>query len=80
MVPKTIQLVELLNGELTGHPLYFDNKFNVTALEVAGFFSHSEPDRLLAELFANRSLSAEEFEAAVSRFLDAFAQRERGAR
>ena len=80
VVPKTIQLVELLNGELSGHPLYFDNKFNVTALEATGFFSHSEPDRLLGDLFANRSLSAEEFEAEVSGFLDAFVQREKGAR
>ena len=80
MVPKTIHLVELLKDELGGHPLQFGNQFTGIASEVAGFFSHSEPDRLLDELFAKRSLPTREFEAAVDEFLDAFVQREKAAR
>jgi hypothetical protein len=80
VVPKTIHLVELLNDELGGHPPYFDNQFTSIARDVAGFFSHSKSDSLLAELFSNRSLPTKEFEMAVSGFLDAFVVREKTAR
>jgi hypothetical protein len=80
VVPKTIHLVELLNSELGGHPLYFDNQFIGIASEVAGFFSHNQPDALLAELFKNRSLSSDEFETAVGRLLKLYVERERGGR
>ena len=80
VVPKVICLVESLHKELESHPSYFDNQFSTTASRVARFFSHSEPDRLLGELFANRSLPTSEFEEAIEKFLELYVQREKGAR
>lgn len=80
VVPKTIYLAELLNGDLANYSLYFDNQFKGIARDVARFFSHSEPDALLAELFAKRALPTDEFEAAVTAFLDAYVAREKAER
>jgi hypothetical protein len=68
VVPKMIHLVELINDRLGRHPLHFSYPFKGIARELCAFFSQSQSDNLLAEVFANRSLPNEEFEAAVNTF------------
>jgi hypothetical protein len=71
--------VELLHAELEEYPSHFDNQLTVIALEAAPFFSHSQPDPLLAELFVDRSLPDSEFEMEVKGFLEAFVERQNAA-
>jgi len=80
LVPKTIYLAELLQGELLSPPAYFDNQFTVFSREVAPHFSHSKPDELLVDLFSKRSLPTSEFEVEADQFLKNFHQREKDAR
>lgn len=80
LVPKTIFLVELLHAQLLNYPTHFDNQFTVFSREVCGYFHHSEPDQLLADLFSKRSLPTSEFKVEADQFLENFQQRERNAR
>jgi hypothetical protein len=79
LVPKTIRLVELLHEELEAFPTYFDNQFATIADGIAHYFSHSEPDPLLAELFAKRSLPAVDFFKESNKFLKSIGEREKAA-
>jgi hypothetical protein len=80
LVPKAVYLDELMAAELKEPSHYYDNQFKVHASELALYFSHSEPDDLLADLFHNRSLPTAEFNAKVDEFLQELSQRERSAR
>jgi hypothetical protein len=80
LVPKTIYLVELLQAELLSQQPYFDNQFTSFSKKVAGYFRHSKPDELLADLFCKRSLPAAEFDIQADQFLKNLHQREKDAR
>jgi hypothetical protein len=80
LVPKTIDLVELLHGQLFDYPTYFDNQFTVFSEEVAGYFHHSKPDDLLADLFSKRALPATAFDFEADTFIKNLHQREKEAR
>jgi hypothetical protein len=80
LVPKAVYLAELLGQELKLPSRCYDNQFDHRTRELAQFFSHSQPDDLLADLFHNRSLPTAEFNAKVDEFLQELALRERAAR
>jgi hypothetical protein len=80
LVPRTIYLVELLQAQLLNYPTHFDNQFTSFSREVAGYFHHSKPDGLLADLFSKRSLPAAAFNQEADQFWNNLRQRERDAR
>jgi hypothetical protein len=80
VVPKTIHLVELVHAELHPYSMHLGNIFKSTARDVAGFFHHSSADPLLVQLFEHRSLPAEEYEQALTTFLNKYVAREKAAR
>jgi hypothetical protein len=80
LVPKAVYLAELLALELKLPSRFYDNQLDHRASELAFYFSHSEPDSLLADLFRSRSLPTADFNAKVDLFLKDRYERERFAR
>ena len=72
--------MELLHRELERYPSSCDIQFTILAGELASYFSHIQPDPLLAELFAKGSLPAADYDFEANKFLRSFDERERDTR